>query len=267
VTARRRAVLAAAALGVVAAGVAAAQTPLYFVFSPGRATAGAIVEVRLGGTPAGFTATERQEPVQRPIRLYLVPRAVGGAVGSRLDRRLHFVGEIVPDRNSHGVLRFRVPPLDTGRYALAYSCPDCARHSGGVSFGVQAGQRPRRGLDIRLPDPTRSCPVTRGRYSNGWLSVNVQGGVISRRPEADGSVSTKLGWLPRKGFTGVLTVRGERLDAPDELEVLSVNRGSSSAGRGGWASAVRFPSEGCWRISGRVRDISLSYIVKVVASS
>jgi hypothetical protein len=34
----------------------------------------------------------------------------------------------------------------------------------------------------------------------------------------------------------------------------------------GWASAVKFPSEGCWRLTGRVGDIALSYVVKVVAT-
>ena len=36
--------------------------------------------------------------------------------------------------------------------------------------------------------------------------------------------------------------------------------------RGSWASAVEFPSEGCWRLTGRVQDVSLSYVVKVVAA-
>ena len=91
-------------------------------------------------------------------------------------------------------------------------------------------------------------------------------GVELRAREADGTLSDKLGWLPRDGFTGALRVHGERLDGPGRLTVLSVNWGYSSDGRGSWASAVRFPSEGCWRIFGRVRDVSLAYVVRVVAS-
>jgi hypothetical protein len=49
------------------------------------------------------------------------------------------------------------------------------------------------------------------------------------------------------------------------MRVLGVFWGSSSTGRSGWASPVEFPSEGCWRISGRVRDITLTYVVKVVS--
>jgi hypothetical protein len=125
-------------------------------------------------------------------------------------------------------------------------------------------------LRVRLPDPTETCPVTRGRYANGFLSVDLRGGVLSRPREADGTLFDKLGWLPRKGFTGQLTVRGERLDAPGRLEVLGVFWGYASSGpaaNGSWASAVRFPSAGCWRITGRVQDIALTYVVRVVASS
>jgi hypothetical protein len=206
-----------------------------------------------------------------------VRQDVADEVGSRFDPRLHFVGRIVPDRNSRGLLSFRVPPLDTGAYALAYWCPGCAPFSRGVRFGVQTMPRVSRyrrsmGLRVRLPAATKTCPISGGgAYGNGFLSTTLPpGGVLSRPREADGTLFDKLGWLPRKGFTDQLTVRGERLDAPGKLNVLSVNWGYASSGpaaNGSWASAVRFPSAGCWRITGRVRDISLTYVVRVVASS
>ena len=40
-------------------------------------------------------------------------------------------------------------------------------------------------------------------------------------------------------------------------------RGHSSDGRGSWASAVSFPTR-CWRLTGRVADISLTYVVRVI---
>jgi hypothetical protein len=62
-------------------------------------------------------------------------------------------------------------------------------------------------------------------------------------------------------------VRGERLDAPSPpLKVLNVFWGHSSTGKWSWATPVEFPSEGCWRISGRVDDVSLTYVGRVVAS-
>jgi len=262
---------------VVAATIASsAYAALFFLFDPTTAKAGDVVTVRLGGTPASFTLDERERPFQKAIRLYLVPNRVAGKIRLRFDPRLSFIGRVVPDRNGRGVLSFRVPPLDTGAYALAYWCPGCARYSFGRTFGVQTVpevSRYRRlmGLRVQMPSARQTCPVTgEGTYGNGLLSVWLPpNGVLSRPREPDGSLFDKLGWLPREGFTGVLTVRGERLDAPSPLmKVLAVNWGYSyPSGRGSWASAVTFPSEGCWRISGRVGDVSLSYVVKVVAGS
>lgn len=93
------------------------------------------------------------------------------------------------------------------------------------------------------------------------------------RVERDGSIFWKFGWLP----TGIdvspgLTVAGRRLDAASPpMRVLGVNWGYSYVrgvrGRGSWATAVSFPSEGCWKLTGRVGDIALSYVVKVVIAS
>lgn len=235
-----------------------------------------MVAVRLGGTPPGFTLDKRVGPFKRPIRLYLVPNDVAGEVSSRSDARLHFVGRLVPDRNGRGLLKFRVPPLDTAPYAVAAWCPDCARNSFGRTFFVLpvpsggAGRfRHLQLLHVRMPNAAQACPMTRGTYGNGFLSTGLSpNGILLAQREPGGTLSDKLGRLPRNGFTGVLTVRGERLDAASPpMEVLGVNWGYSyPSGRGSWASAVRFPSEGCWRITGRVRDISLSYVVKVVGS-
>jgi len=88
-----------------------------------------------------------------------------------------------------------------------------------------------------------------------------------RPRDPDGTISNKLWWLPRDGFTGRLTVHGERLDARSSpMWVRAVNWGYSSTGKGSWASAVSFPGEGCWRLTGRVGDISITYVLRVRAS-
>jgi hypothetical protein len=236
------------------------------------------VTVRLGGTPASFAPADRRLPLERAIRLYLVPNDIASSVRSRFDRRLHFVGALVPDRNTRGTLTFTVPPLATDEYAVAAWCPDCARYSFGKSFFVLpvapdgVGRlRHLQLLDIRMPDPRASCPVTKGRNGNGFLSVTLpDDGVRAVRREPDGTLFDKLGWLPKKGWGGNLTVRGERLDEPGSARVLRVNWGhvyvNGKRGRGSWATPVVLPSEGCWRFTGRVGDISLSYVVKVVST-
>lgn len=265
-------VLAAAVL---AAGIASsAHAALFFLFKPTTARSGDLVTVRLGGTPPTFTLDLREKPFRRAMRIYLVPNGVAGELRSRLDPRLHFVGLLVPDRDGRGLLTFKAPPLDTAPYAVAAWCPQCARNSFGKTFFVlhvtpfTLSRFPGTLLRLTMPSAAETCPVTKGTYGNGLLSTGVPGdhGVLGARREPDGTLFQKLWWLPSKGFTGVLTVRGERLDVPGQMRVLGVNWGYSSDGRGSWASAVAFPSEGCWRISGRVRDVTLSYVVRVVAS-
>ena len=256
--------------------ISSAQAALFFLFEPTAASANEMVTVRLGGTPASFTLHQREEPFEPAIRLYLVPRGAAEKVRSRFDPRLHFVGAIVPDRKFRGVLTFRAPPLDTGRYALAAWCPGCAANSLGRTFFVQTVPQVSRfgrwmGLSLRLPAPTASCPVTTGRHGNGFLSVGLpDDGVLAMQREPDGTLFDKLGWLPKKGWGGNLSVHGERLDAPGRMRVLNVFWGhtfvNGRQGRGSWMTPVKLSSEGCWRISGRVADISLSYVVKVVAA-
>jgi hypothetical protein len=269
---RKLAVLASAAT-VAAVAVPPARAALFFLFEPTSADADAEVTVRLGGTPARFTPADRQKPFRDPIRIYLVPADVAGEVRSRFDQRLHFVGRLIPDRNSRGLLSFRVPPLDSGSYALAYWCPGCAAYSRGARFGVQTVPRVSRyrgqmALQIHLPSAAESCPVSRqGWLGNGLLSVSVpENGVLGTRVDPDG-LFQKLGWIPRPGFWAELRVRGERLDAPGQMRVLNVFWGHGSSGptaAGSWMTPVLFPSPGCWRISGRVGDVALTYVVKVV---
>lgn len=160
-----------------------------------------------------------------------------------------------------------MPPLDTGRYALAYWCPECAAFSRGVKFGVQTVpevSRYRRwmGLRVRMPSAAETCPVTGGgAYGNGFLSTTMSAdGVISGLRRPDGTLFAKPLWVPRIALAE-LTVAGERLDGDGELRVLGVNWGGGS-----WATAMTFSDEGCWRLRGRMGDISLSYVVKVVAA-
>jgi hypothetical protein len=254
-------VLATAAFVAVAAAAAVAKFDL-LVFEPRDATPGRVVTVRTRGTPLGFTNDERRRPFLTPLRLYLVPKRIASEVRSPLDRRLYFIGVLVPDRSGRGVLTFAAPPLETGQYAVAAWCRRCTyRPNFHVTPSVEGTL-----LHLTMPSAAQTCPVTRGTYGNGWLSARAPGpdGVLVAQEDPSGGLSQKLGWLPRKGFTGTLAVRGERLDASGQMRVVSVNWGYSSDGRGSWASAVVFPSEGCWRISGRVADVSLTYVVNVV---
>lgn len=277
---------------VVAASVAAAtaqrgSASLFFLFDPTAATAGERVTVRTGGTPASFGPARRVKPLGPSMRLYLVPNGVAPNVRSRFDARLHYIGSLVVDRNAHGVLTFVVPPLASGRYAAAVWCPRCARLSGGRAFqvlpvdrNVIPRYRARMSMRIQLPPATGTCPVTiptgksppgerpsRGFHENGalWTPLPLDGTITSER-HPDGTLRSKFPWWA-VGVTGRLGIRGVRLDARGPPLRAQSNSGWPQTGFRGsafWASMLFFPTEGCWRVSGRVRDVSLSFVVNVV---
>jgi hypothetical protein len=275
----RRLIIVLAVALTAALAPASADAALFFLFDRPTAAPNDRVTVRTGETPRNFRPTTRAR-VGKPIRLYLVRSDLTSDVHSRFDSRLEFIGAFRRDTHGRGTLTFSVPPLDAGRYDIASWCPDCAKYSRGRTFVVQDGAkfvgayRSEAVLRIAWPE---TCAVTvpnggprilgPGRwYGNGFLWTTLPlDGVVRGRLEPDGSLFWKFGWLPL-GPTGDLIVSGRRLDArSDPVHVLGVNWGYSSTGRGGWASAVRFPAPGCWKIRGRVRDISLSYVISVSA--
>ena len=280
----QRLVLVAVAL-VALAVPANARAALFFVFDRPNAPPNERVTVRTGVTPRAFTLSQRVTPLQRPVRIYLIRNEVAAGVHTRFDRRLSFVGSLVPDRNGRGLLTFSAPPLDAGSYTLAYWCPGCAANSGGRTFFVQQpeqfAQRYRSRALLHI-ESTGSCPVTLPNgnkpsgqppnvswYGNGLLWAGLDSdGVYEVSPDdvgADGSIGNKLLWVTTPP-TVRPTISGERLDAPAApLRVLGVNQGSfSGAADPSYMSAVNFPTAGCWRLHARVGDVSLAYVVDVV---
>ena len=208
----------------------------------------------------------------RPVRLYLVP-AAAAAVAVPTDRRLTFIGSLAPDRRDRGSLTFSVPPLDAGVYRLAVWCRTC----GDGRFSVQ------RSVRLRVL-PTASCPVTRPNgnrpprqprsvnwYGNGLLWARVEGdgsySVPREQVAADGSIGNKLLWVTTPPWSKP-AVTGERLDAAaPPLKVLGVNTGSFQGDVDpSHMTPVSFPSPGCWRLTARIADVSLVYVVQVAVA-
>lgn len=76
-------------------------------------------------------------------------------------------------------------------------------------------------------------------------------GVLRIRPdevEADGPLGQKMFWW--RGFPGTLTIEGRRLDVP--ATPLRARIPAGYGPRGFQSSAVYFPSDGCWEVTGRV---------------
>lgn len=202
----------------------------------------------------------------KPVRLYLAPGDAADRVRSRSDRRLSLVGSVAPT----GSLTFSVPPLDPGTYRLVLWCGRCE--------GARLRPTPAR-LRIR---PTASCPVTKPNgnappgqprtvswHGNGFLWAGLdRDGTLTAKPdqvEPDGSIVDKLLWVTTPPWAKP-TVTGERIDADaPPLRVVRVNTGSfSGAANASHMTPVGFPTAGCWRLTARLGDLSLTYVVRVV---
>jgi hypothetical protein len=278
---RSVAVLGALAFAAIAAEVAIGAS--FFLFDSPRASAGDDVVVRQAGTPASFGPRNAVRPLQRPVRLYLVPSEIAPRIRSRNDPRLHFIGLFVHDRNGHGITTFTVPPLAAGKYAIASWCPGCPRFSRGRTFFVQSVSpsttryRNRMRLDVQAaPATAETCPATtpNGRvprgvpkgtrtfHGNGVLAAAIPRDGVYVDRDGDGAVTDKMVWVAR-GTPATLAVRYERIDVAAAPITASTGRGTLAGFSGlSWASRM-FYGDGCWKVTGRIGDVALSFEVEV----
>jgi hypothetical protein len=127
----------------------------------------------------------------------------------------------------------------------------------------------------------RGCPVTEPQPAPGSLATDLFGGgsaygnddlwvgglwphgvitaggaFIDRR----GAVRMKFGWW--RETPGTLTIGGKRLDAPGPPLSAIVPTGYGASGF--QASSIRFPTEGCWEVTGRVGEGALTFVTYVI---
>lgn len=118
--------------------------------------------------------------------------------------------------------------------------------------------------DVTVPNGRHAA----GFYGNDGLSVSLgwPSGTVVFKPGgpgfvlSDGSLSMKFGW--QRAVRGWLTIVGRRLDAsaPPLRSHIPTGYGDS----GFQATALIFPTAGCWEITGRVGDASLTFVTSVV---
>jgi hypothetical protein len=119
----------------------------------------------------------------------------------------------------------------------------------------------------------KTFPAPRGMwYSNGRLATSAYGVIFADRDhvDADGSIARKFPWWGFRVGTSRLRLGGRRLDASAPPLRASVHEGGivgpHRVGTRFWASTLRFPTAGCWRITGRVGRRQLSLVVRVDAA-
>ena len=133
------------------------------------------------------------------------------------------------------------------------------------------------------PQTTDKCDVTKpngiaageeefsqSSYGNREVSVGPFGlwpdGTVIFKPGGpgfitrDGSLGMKFGW--RRGVPGRLKITGRRLDA--EAAPLRAEAPDGYGDRGFQATYIMFPTPGCWEVTGRVGDSSVTFVTKVV---
>lgn len=125
---------------------------------------------------------------------------------------------------------------------------------------------------VEVVDP---CPITRPNgskppgsmfgaepHGNGSIWVGLwHANVVVWDSEPNGSVSAKFGWW--RGVAGKLRIDGHRLDAQASPLVGHVPDGYGESGF--QSSGITFPSAGCWQVTGRVGDASLTFVTLVLA--
>jgi hypothetical protein len=112
----------------------------------------------------------------------------------------------------------------------------------------------------------RKCDVSRGEQRNDALHVFMPlDGKFILRPGGGGFVDrdialgVKFAW--NRLIAGALIVGGRRLDGDASPARAYMNDGYGNVG--GQSTYLVFPTPGCWEITGRIGDRSLSFVVQV----
>jgi hypothetical protein len=76
----------------------------------------------------------------------------------------------------------------------------------------------------------------------------------------DGSIRAKLGWW--RVVHGRLRISGTRLDA--QAPPLRADVPDGYGDFGFQATEITFPTSGCWRVTGRVANSAITFVVQVL---
>jgi hypothetical protein len=238
--------------GVALAGVSA--SPPRFSFSAAAAVPGDRIEVRLSRAP---------RPFRQRLRLFLLSTQFVGDVRSPSDLRAYPLGSLTPKSRR---LRVTVPSFATGTYVLGW-CSACG------STALRVARAPI--LRLEAPPESNSCPVTPPNgvapdgvqpagsfYGNGTLAVRVPADGILRSREPDGKLFEKMLWVGGS-VRDTLRVAYRRLEvSAPAIRAVTVAGTLSGYNGPSWASRMYF-DPGCWEITGRVGNASLSLVLAV----
>lgn len=120
--------------------------------------------------------------------------------------------------------------------------------------------RPSEETGIFAPSTLRGKPALRVVLWPDGTVVFTPGGRGSIEP--DGSLGMKFPWWREGRLRGKLKIHGKRLDASAPPLRASIPEGYGDTGF--QSTALIFPTEGCWEVTGEVGDTSLTFVTRVV---
>ena len=113
--------------------------------------------------------------------------------------------------------------------------------------------------------------ANQNHHGNGELFTALwPGGEIPFHPSGpgeirpDGSLAMKFPWWRGEGIRGPIEVSGRRLDRPGSG--VTAEMPADYGDTGFQASALVFPSEGCWQVTASVGEAELSFVVEILLS-
>ncbi len=136
-----------------------------------------------------------------------------------------------------------------------------------VSAAAQANDLPP--CPVTKPNgntPPRERPGGRHHGGDGLWTVLWPDGTVVFRPggsgfvQEDGSLSMKFPWW--RGREGQLRIEGRRLDGSAPPLRARIPNGYGATGF--QATALIFPTPGCWEVTGRVEEANLTFVTLVV---
>lgn len=156
------------------------------------------------------------------------------------------------DRDDAPSARARVDPSveralrDPGVRRRLERCPVTA-----PNFSIPPGERPRPGY-----------PVAAYHGRGGLWTVLQPRGVLVGEKESDGSIAMKVPWW--RGVRGALKITGRKLARPAGGLRAQIPSGYGSTGF--QSTALIFPTEGCWKVTGRAGTAEMTFVTLVVAA-
>jgi hypothetical protein len=127
------------------------------------------------------------------------------------------------------------------------------------------------GCPATQPDEN-APPSSRGRFGSDLLwTILPPRGIVVIGPGwpgeigPDGSLSVKWGWWESKRLPYGITVEGRSLDGTPGSTSIQMSAGiTGSEATNFWASSLTFPAPGCWEITARAGEASLTFVTFVV---